>query len=151
MPYAKGILAVNSTVAQVATGLGSANALFVALAPKQAGEVAIPPLPFRMVRCSAAMFYRRQPLTARPAPVQAYGVKVGGASRWLLEYNGHMLLASAILSAMTLAGCELNNAVAWSCVPYAVFVLQGILQGRAGKYDVDVASQFLLLTINAFM
>ncbi|KAJ1482556.1 hypothetical protein T484DRAFT_1803543 [Baffinella frigidus] len=106
-------------VAKVATGLGSANALFVALAPKQAAE--------------------------------AYGVKVSGALRWLLEYNGHMLVASAILSGMTLAGFKLRNAVAWSCVPYAVFVLQGILQGRAGKHGVNVAGQFLLLAINAFM
>jgi len=92
-----------------------------------------------------------QPLTADPAAAQAYGVKVGGASAWLLEFCGYRLVASGILAAMTLSGSTLNHAVALSLVPYTVFLLQGILQGRGKKHSVNSAGQYLLLTINAFM
>jgi len=45
-------------VAKVATGLSSASAVFVALAPEKAAEVSNSPIPFRITRGSAA-FSRR--------------------------------------------------------------------------------------------
>ena len=77
--------------------------------------------------------------------------KLDGRSAWLLEFNGHMLARAAIFAVMGLAGSTLNNAVAWSCLPYTVFVLQGILQGRPAKLGVNAAGQYLLLAINTFM
>ena len=147
----QGSLCLLFLFAQVATGLGSANAVFFALAPKKAGQVASPPAFFQIACYSAFMRSMLQPLTADPAAAQAYGVKVGGASAWLLEFCGHRLVASGILAAMTLSGSTLNHAVALSLVPYTVFLLQGILQGRGKKHSVNSAGQYLLLTINAFM
>ena len=62
-----------------------------------------------------------------------------------------MLVAAAILAAMTLAGSKLSNAVAWSVVPYTVFCLQAVLQGRPAKLGCDAAGQYLFVAICAFM
>ena len=98
------------------------------------------------------MCWGGQPLTAHAAgPVQASGIKLGGRAAWLLEYDGYTLSLGAILAVVSLAGSSLNNAVAWSCLPYTVFVLQGILQGRPAKHGVNAAGQYLELAINLFM
>ena len=88
---------------------------------------------------------------SRALLVQAHGIKVGGLAEWLLGHCGHSLVGGAILAAMMLTGSKLNNAAAWSMVPYTVFVLQGILQGRPAKLGTDAIGQYLLLAINAFM
>jgi len=74
-----------------------------------------------------------------------------GLSEWLLEFGGNQLVAVAIFAATSLAGASLNNACAWSFLPYTVFVLQGILQGRPAKHGDNAAGQYLLLAINTFM
>jgi hypothetical protein len=76
---------------------------------------------------------------------------VGGLSKWLLEFGGNQLVAAQILAAMALAGSTFNNTFAWSCLPYTVFVLQGILQGRPAKHGASAAGQYLILAINTFM
>jgi len=45
---------------------------------------------------------------------------VGGLSSWLLEFCGFTLVASSILAATSLAGCNLKTALAWSLVPNTV-------------------------------
>jgi len=140
-------------VAKVATGLLSANSAFVGLAPEKAAEVTTPPRLFRIARCSATVnLGEGQPLTAHAAcPFQVSGIKLGGRSAWILEYDGYTLAMGAILAVVSLSGSSLNNAVAWSCLPYTVFVLQGILQGRPAKHRVNAAGQYLELAINTFM
>ena len=61
-------------------------------------------------------------LSARPASSLA----IRKPALWLFEFLGHTMLRGSILTATTLAGSTLNNAVAWSNVPYTVFVLQVI-------------------------
>ena len=88
---------------------------------------------------------------SRALPIQAYGIKVGGLSKWLLEFGGNQLVAGMVIAALSLAGATLNNAVAWSCLPYTVFVLQGILQGRPAKHGASAAGQYLILATNTLM
>jgi hypothetical protein len=149
-------------VAKVATGLLSASSALGELAaslPWACWRLRRPPrspnphLPFASrdaaQPCPLGM---GQPLTAHAAcPFQSTDRRLGDCSVWLLEYASHTLLRGAILAATTLAGSTLNNAVAWSNVPYTVFVLQGILQGRPAKHGVNAAGQYLILAISAFI
>jgi hypothetical protein len=64
---------------------------------------------------------------------------------------GHSFAMGAIVAAMTLAGSKLNNAIAWGLVPFTVYTLQGILQGRPQKLGTDIAGQYLIVAINVFM
>ena len=113
----------------------------------------------RVLGVSAANCARR-----RSPCLQIIGIKLDGLSAspasslairmpalWLLEFLGHTMLRGSILAAMTLAGSTLNDAVAWSNVPYTVFVLQGILQNRPAKHGVNIAGQYLILAISAFI
>jgi len=152
MQVSTGILSLNSFVAQVATGISSANHVFLALAPGQAGKVAQPPQPpFRIERCNENCVLGASAADSRALLLQAYGIKVGGLAEWLLEYCGHQLVAGAILAAMMLTGFKLNKAVAWSFVPKTVFILQGILQSRPAKHGTNVVGQYLNLAIGAFV